>query len=168
MKNKLLKTIGMFILLLLVYLIFSGRITIYSLVSGTIVSLITSIVIADIIIKNAQKIFNIKRLIYLIKYLLHYFLIIETKSHLKLIYLIVFPSKINPSIIRIPFNVKTEYSMVAIANSITNTPGTVVIDVDDNAKTFFVHWISTKVSEPEKARNEISAIFENYFQKVFD
>ncbi|RLG77421.1 MAG: cation:proton antiporter, partial [Thermoprotei archaeon] len=63
---------------------------------------------------------------------------------------------------------KTDYAMTTIANSITNTPGTVVVDVDPVERNFYVHWIDVKTTEPEEARLRISNVFEKYAWRVFE
>jgi multicomponent Na+:H+ antiporter subunit E len=52
---------------------------------------------------------------------------------------------INPMLINIKNNLKTDLGMVILANSITLTPGTVTIDVNENE--FLVHVISEKAAQ---------------------
>ncbi|MEM2645765.1 MAG: Na+/H+ antiporter subunit E, partial [Desulfurococcaceae archaeon] len=60
------------------------------------------------------------------------------------------------------------YGITAVANSITNTPGTVVVDVDEERRCFYVHWIDVKAFEPEECHKMISETFEKYSKRVFD
>ena len=51
---------------------------------------------------------------------------------------------INPILINIKNNLKSDLGMVILANSITLTPGTVTIDINENE--FLVHVISEKAA----------------------
>ncbi len=55
-----------------------------------------------------------------------------------------------------------------IANSITNTPGTVTIDVDEKHGYLLVHWIDTRSTDPLVCRSMISLRYESYARKIFD
>jgi multicomponent Na+:H+ antiporter subunit E len=68
----------------------------------------------------------------------------------------------------VPFDVEGDYTVTSIANSITNTPGTVVVEVDRARKVFYVHWIDVASIEPAEARRSISEAFEYYSRRIFE
>ncbi|MCS7111703.1 MAG: Na+/H+ antiporter subunit E [Ignisphaera sp.] len=153
----------------IVYIVFTGAITVYDVVTGILVSFVIGLVTADITVSNPLKPFDVRRWIYLIFYTLYYFLVAEVRSHIDVIKRILSPRMpINPGIVKIPVRVKSDYSITAVANSITNTPGTVVVEFDESGKYFYVHWIDVKRIDEEGAYKEISHIFEKYVSKVFD
>ena len=161
--------IGVSILLFILYIAYTGAITPMDLILGAIASVIIASFTADLVVEKAGKLVNIKRWCYTIAYAILYLTVIEAKAHWDVVKRILHPKvPVNPSIVRIPYEVESDYAKTTIANSITNTPGTVVVDVDDKRKVFYVHWIDAKVVEDEKARREVSFTFEKYAKKIFD
>ena len=59
--------------------------------------------------------------------------------------LVVQPSKIHPQVIEIDSKLKSEISKVTFANSITLTPGTITMEIEDEK--FYVHALSQKVAD---------------------
>jgi Multisubunit Na+/H+ antiporter, MnhE subunit len=105
----------------------------------------------------------------LVRYAIRYFIIDETLAHVDVIKRILHPRvPVNPAIVKVPYYAETDYAKTCIACSITNTPGTVVVEIDENEKVFYVHWINAKTLEPEKAREYISKVFEKYSKNIFD
>ncbi len=167
--SRLVKTIPAMLLSFIIYIIYTGSLGLYDLVTGAIVAIIIGSLAGTVVVKNPGKAFDPRRIFYMIKYTVWYFLVAETKAHLDLIKRALSPRMpLNPGIVRVPYSVETDYAMTLIANSITNTPGTVVVDIDPGRKIFYVHWIDAKTTEPEEARREISSTFEEYARKIFD
>ncbi|MEM4490578.1 MAG: Na+/H+ antiporter subunit E [Desulfurococcaceae archaeon] len=166
------KILNMFIvacLTFMVYIIFTGSSSVYDLVTGSIVALIVGALFSNITLSNALKVLEPRRWYYLLRYAIRYFIIDETLAHVDVIKRILNPRMpVNPAIVKVPYNVETDYAKTCIACSITNTPGTVVVEIDENEKSFYIHWIDAKTLEPEKAREYISMVFEKYSRKIFD
>ena len=76
--------------------------------------------------------------------------------------------KIKPAIVRVPHSLETDFAIVTVANSITNTPGTVTLEVDDEGKALFVHWLFAETTEDEEAREKISKEFEEWAKLIFE
>lgn len=71
-------------------------------------------------------------------------------SNFHVAYLALSPKMpINPSIIELPSKLESDISYVTLANSITLTPGTITMDIDDN--NFIVHALSDKVADDLKS-----------------
>ncbi len=169
MAGRLVKAVGPAILAFITYIVFSGSVTLYDLVTATIVAVIVGLLVANLMISNPRKLLQVQRLGWLIMYVIRYFFIDEVKAHLDVMSRIVRPSMpINPGIVRVPYYVRSDYAMTTIANSITNTPGTVVVDLDTKRRIFYVHWIDVKALEAERARKEISEVFERFAKRIFD
>jgi len=167
--GRLVKAVGPAILAFITYIVFSGSVTLYDLVTATIVAVIVGLLVANLMISNPRKLLQVQRLGWLIMYVIRYFFIDEVKAHLDVMSRIVRPSMpINPGIVRVPYYVRSDYAMTTIANSITNTPGTVVVDLDTKRRIFYVHWIDVKALEAERARKEISEVFERFAKRIFD
>ncbi|WP_448577176.1 Na+/H+ antiporter subunit E [Thermosphaera sp.] len=169
MGLKMVNALIVAVIAFITYVVFSGSISPYDLITGLIVSLTTGVIFSTITLTNPRKALDPKRWALFAIYALRYLIIDETKAHVDVIKRILHPkTPVNPAIVKVPFNVSTDYAITAIANSITNTPGTVVVDVDEKEKAFYVHWIDAKTIEPEKAREAISSVFEKYAGKIFD
>lgn len=166
---KVLRVIVVAVLAFIVYIVFSGSVSPYDLVSGVIVSLGVAAIVAGFTIQNPLKAVDPRRWAWLVAYALHYFFVAEVKAHLDVMYRILHPKlPVKPAIVKVPYRVETDYAITAVANSITNTPGTIVIDIDTNNKTYFVHWIYAETLDPGEAREKISSKFEDFAKKVFD
>jgi len=163
------KVLGVFILTFIVYLVFSGSVSTYDLITGAAVALATSLITANLVVSNPSKLVQVRRLGWLLVYAIRYFFVDEVKAHLDVMKRILHPRMpINPGIVKVPYEVVSDYAMLTIANSITNTPGTVVVDVFPEEKAFYIHWIDVAATEPEKARESISKIFEKFAKRIFD
>lgn len=167
--NRWIKVIPASVLAFVTYIIFSGSISLYDIITGLVISIPVGAITANILLSNPAKVINISRWIWLVAYALHYFFIDEVKAHIDVIKRIVSPKmSINPGIVKIPLTVSSAYAITAVANSITNTPGTVVVDIDEEKKFLYVHWIDVKTTDPEECRKAISEVFEKFAKKVFD
>ncbi|MEM1644443.1 MAG: Na+/H+ antiporter subunit E [Ignisphaera sp.] len=167
--SRWLKAIPTSILAFISYIVFSGSVSIYDIITGLVISIPVGVITANILLSNPAKVININRWAWLVVYALHYFFIDEVKAHVDIIKRIINPKMpINPGIVKIPLTVSSAYAITAVANSITNTPGTVVVDIDEEKKFLYVHWIDVKTIEPEECRKAISEVFEKFARKVFD
>jgi len=61
----------------------------------------------------------------------------------------VITGKINPGIVKIKTGLKKDMALTFLANSITLTPGTLSVDVDEEENDLYVHWIDVKDVTPE-------------------
>ncbi|QOR94355.1 Na+/H+ antiporter subunit E [Thermosphaera chiliense] len=149
----------------LIYIIFSGNITPYDLATGVIVSAICSLLLTPYIVRNESKLKQPARLAHLAYYFLKYITIIEFKAHMDVVKRI-FTMDLKPGIVRIPLKCKGDMARLLVASSITNTPGTVVVDESDDY--FYVNWIYVFSVSPEEARKSVSEEFEKYATKIFE
>ncbi len=163
------KALGVGLLVFVVYVIFSGSISLYDLITGALVAGVTGFLTANLTVSKPSKFIQVQRLAWLLIYAVRYFFVDEVKAHVDVMRRILHPKMpINPGIVKIPYEVQSDYAILTTANSITNTPGTVVVDIDPEGKAFYVHWIDVKVTEPSKAREEVSKVFETFAKKIFD
>ena len=78
--------------------------------------------------------------------------------------------RINPGIVKVPAAPKSDYGQAMLANSITLTPGTITMDVADDADGqtwFYIHWINVTETEPEKAGEAIKGDLERGVQRIW-
>ncbi len=166
---RLVKAIPLIILTYAIYLTFSGSISTYDIVLGLVVAIISGYLTAELIVKDVGKALSIRRFLWLIIYGIYYLTIAEFKAHYDVIKRIIHPKMpINPGIVRAPYNVVSDFSVVTIACSITNTPGTVVVHLDEGKKNYYVHWIDVKAPDPKTTYENIVRDFEKYVKNIFD
>ncbi len=87
-----------------------------------------------------------KKILYIIEYLI--ILVIEViKANISMIKLVLSPSykEIKPKLTYINVDLKTRLSRVALANSITLTPGTITVAINEND--YLIHAIDTSFIE---------------------
>lgn len=167
--GRLARSVPAILLTFVTYIVFSGSATIFDIVTGIVISIPVGIITANILLTNVAKVFSPRRWVWLAAYAIRYFFVDEVIAHIDVIKRILSPRMpINPGIVKIPIRVSSAYAITAVANSITNTPGTVVVDIDEEKGYLYVHWIDVKTIEPEECRKAISMVFEKFASKVFD
>ncbi len=67
----------------------------------------------------------------------------------------VITGRIRPGIMRVKSGMKTDMGTLMLANSITLTPGTLTVDIDEETNDLFVHMIN--MSEETQARESVEA-----------
>ncbi|HPK86658.1 MAG TPA: Na+/H+ antiporter subunit E, partial [Atribacterota bacterium] len=60
----------------------------------------------------------------------------------------VLTNKINPGIVKISPNLKSDAAITLLANSITLTPGTLSVDIDERNNDLYIHWINVTNLKP--------------------
>ena len=66
----------------------------------------------------------------------------------------VITGKINPGIVRIRTDLKSDLAVTLLANSITLTPGTLTVDIDERTNDLFIHWINVDEGALNRELNE--------------
>ncbi len=151
-----------------VYLILSGGFKPVDLVFGAVSAAAVAALTADLLVSESSKL-SPRRLAYLIAYLVKYFLIYEVKAHVDVARRALSPSMpLKPGIVEVPHNLRSDFAVLMLANSITNTPGTVTVAVDERGRRLYVHWIYVRSVKPEECRELITKEFERFARKVFD
>jgi multicomponent Na+:H+ antiporter subunit E len=92
------------------------------------------------------------------------------KANLDLAYRTLHPAlPINPGIVKIPTEIKSDLGLALLANSITLTPGTITADItQQSGKTYlFIHWINVKSSDEAKNKAIIAGKFERLIRRIF-
>jgi multicomponent Na+:H+ antiporter subunit E len=75
---------------------------------------------------------------------------------------------ISPGVVAIPTNLKKRWELTLLANSITLTPGTFFLDLDEDAHVLYVHWISIRSEDVADMRRMITESYERILSKVFE
>lgn len=172
MGSRPLKVLAAFLLMYSAYIVYSTpspEILYGDLLIGAAVSFVGALLLAEVLItKHPSKAFDPRRWAWLLAYAAHYFTLMELKAHLDVIKRILHPKMpIRPGIVRVPYYVETDHGIVAVANSVTNTPGTVVVDLDTGARKYYIHWIDVLSTDERACFEAIAKDFEKYARRVF-
>jgi len=109
---------------------------------GIILSIIVGIVGRKLFVKKSFRMLNPVRWFAFIAYLFVFFYEMA-KANFDVAYRVI-TGKINPGIVKISPDLKTDLGISMLANSITLTPGTLSVDIDENANDLYIHWINVK------------------------
>jgi multicomponent Na+:H+ antiporter subunit E len=124
----------------------SGSIGLWSIeeiLLGLILSLIVGFVTRNIFVKKDIRMLNPIRWLIFIGYIIGPFFIGMAKANFDVAYRVI-TGKINPGIVKISPNLNTDLGITLLANSITLTPGTLSVDIDEEKNDLHIHWINIK------------------------
>lgn len=139
------------------YLVFtagSGSIGLWSLselVAGLGLGVVTGLVTRSFLCrKRNYRMLNPVRILLLITYIIGPFFLEVTKANLDVAFRVL-TMKIRPGIIRVQSNLRTDLGIFMLANSITLTPGTITVDIDEKTHDLYIHNINIGEGDEEKA-----------------
>jgi len=137
------------IICFIVYLLLttgSGTLGLWSIeeiLLGLILSLITGFVTRNVFVKKDLRMLNPVRWVIFAWYVVGPFFIGMAKANFDVAYRVI-TGKINPGIVNISPDLKTDLGITLLANSITLTPGTLSVDIDEEKNDLYIHWINVK------------------------
>lgn len=144
-----------------------GGIDIQVVIAGLIASLIVAILFHEILPQEHIVFISPIRIFWAVVYIPVFFYYV-IKANLDVVYRALHPRMpINPGIVKIKTNLKTQSGITALANSITLTPGTLTVDLTNDGF-LYVHWINVKSDDVEEATEFIARRFEWFLQKIFE
>ncbi len=138
-----------FIALFCLWIILSGKFDLFHMSLGVISCAIVSILSGDLLFSQSKTKGVFRQWFRVIVYI-PWLLYQVGMANLYVLYLVFHPRMmelIDPQIIRFDSTLQKEISLVAFANAITLTPGTITMYVSING-TFHVHAIDQKSGEP--------------------
>jgi len=151
----------------------SGTIGAWSLeewISGAVLSLIVGAIAGRVTFdhkrqgkKSSLRMLNPLRLLLFLVYLIGPFLWAMAKANLDVAYRVI-TGKIRPGIVRLSPGLSTDFGITLLANSITLTPGTLSVDVDEESGDLFVHWIN--VSDPDPSAKAVCGSFPDWVRRI--
>jgi len=147
-----------------VYILLVGSLGLDEAVIGLVIALIVGIATREILVQDERKVLNIKGWGQFIWYAIVYIFYYEVSAHWAVVKLI-FTMKIKPGIVRVPYHTISDYGTISVGNSITNTPGTVVIDIDEERGYYYVHWIYVTSPDEETCFKSICEPFEKHVRR---
>lgn len=160
-KNEL----AIFIVLMIIWILINNTFKLEIIAVGVVLSLVIAIIFGrrtDVL--NEFK-FTPAAFFYTIVYLVVFFIeLVKSNIHVALI--VLKPSlPINPGIVKTKTVLKSKMARMILTNSITLTPGTLTVDIDDDI--LYIHWINVESQDIDIATEKIVKKFENILVKIY-
>lgn len=157
--------VNLWLTLMAIWLIANASLQFQIVASGVLLATLLSLVMVRFSAAYAEVNLTPRALLYYLRYLA-VFTWELIRANLNVARLVFSPRiDIHPGIVEIKTNLKTRTGRLVLANSITLTPGTLVVDIRDD--TLFVHWIDVQSVDPEAATRAIAARFERYLSVIY-
>jgi multicomponent Na+:H+ antiporter subunit E len=138
------------------------------LIVGIFVCGFVSFITGDLFVKQPHKFKHISRYLWFLYYI-PLFIWECIKANLDVAYRVAHPDlPINPGIVKVKTNLKSDTALTFLANSITLTPGTMTVDIDQENGFLYIHWIDVKDKDIQKATEIIVKTFEEVLKRIFE
>lgn len=99
--------------------------------------------------------------------LLGVFLVDVLRANLRMAGIILSPRmKLRPAVVAVPLVLKSEFSIILLANMLTLTPGTLTLDISTDRLMLFIHTVY--LHDPEQFRQQLLSGYERRLQELFE
>ena len=159
-----------FILCFFLWILLTGSFAVQELAVGAVVSLLVAWFSAKFFVHTSPFWFFGRRFFILIWYCIAIFPWELIKANWDVAKRALSPKlNINPGIIRVPAFVDSEYGRAMLANSITLTPGTITLDIDerDGQCWYYIHWIDVQELDRDAAGETIKGRMEKWIRRIW-
>ena len=147
------------------WLLFTASIEPYSLIFGAVGSLLIAALTYNIFIARHQA--NLRYIIPNPFHLVLYIVILVFFLYQSSIHMVraVFTGKASPRIVHFRTRLKSDIARMVLANSITITPGTITLDLNDDHLT--VHWFFCDTSHAKLAGEKVKGRMERFIGNIW-
>ncbi len=163
--NIPLQFLNLWLTLFLIWMIANASLASDTVITGVIVSAVIALAFASFSGVYSVIRWSPRVVFYYLRYL-SVFSIELVKANINVM-LLVFSPRINikPGIVEIKTDLKSPIGRMALANTITLTPGTLVVDIKDDS--LFIHCINIGATDQAEATAEISGRFEKLLKVIY-
>jgi multicomponent Na+:H+ antiporter subunit E len=155
----------LFFFLLVLWLLLTSTFNSQEFLVGISVCFIIALITHTFYIKIGFPVVTPKKFCFLVIYILVLFYEI-IKANIDVAQRVIRPSlPINPGVVIIKTELKSDIAKTILANSITLTPGTFTLDIQGNK--LLIHWIDVETADTDEATNIIGERFEKYLRVIF-
>jgi multicomponent Na+:H+ antiporter subunit E len=170
-KTKVSAIAATFLVCFVFWVVLDFSFKLEELLAGAIVSLLVALFSARFFIhEDARWFFNAAHFFAMVKFWFCTFIREMINANISMAKICFGGCKnINPGIVKIPTEMKSDYGLAALCNSITLTPGTITMEAteEDGQTYLYVHWIDVKETDPEKAGEAIKGALEEGLKGVW-
>lgn len=164
-KWKITRIILTTLYLLVGWLLFTGTLAFSSLFMGFVFSLLVACVTYSVFVEEKEA--DRRSLIPHVHWLGVYILLMIYKMYIasfKVLFNVI-RGDINPRVVHFRTRLRSDIARVILANSITLTPGTITLNLDDDH--LIVHWLDAKTIHSKYAGLMIKGDFETLLKRIF-
>ena len=161
----------MLLLFFLAWIIFNGNLTLEIALFGVVIALGMFAFICKFMDYSIQKEFCFYKLVPV--FFQYIFLLVKeiVQANLTVCRMILSRKEImEPVIVHVHTNLKTETARVILANSITLTPGTITMEVAEDKHGndhYYIHWINVTETNRFKAGDAIKGTMEKWIGRIW-
>jgi multicomponent Na+:H+ antiporter subunit E len=160
--------IALFVLAYAVWALLCWMPTWQDLLAGLFIALFVAYLTGDFFPRRFELLLDIKRYLWAL-YFIPVLLWECIKANVDVAYRVIHPDlPINPGIVKIKTNLKSDMALTLLANSITLTPGTMCMDIDKEKGVLYIHWINVRTKDIDEATKLISGKFERILKGIFE
>lgn len=164
--SKISRYVHTVLVLFIIWLFLTSSLDPQEVIIGAILSLVIGALTYEVFTERGLENLNPKRVLYFIAYI-PYFLWAMILANLDVAYRVLHPKRpIKPGIVECKTVLTNNTGKLALANSITLTPGTITLDVKGDR--YFIHWIDVKDESVEGASEKITKPFEKFLKVIFE
>jgi multicomponent Na+:H+ antiporter subunit E len=168
MNLKLRSRLIVFLFAVIVWVALTDIKSYQEIIAGIIAASLISLLAGHFLVTTEKSRNILRRLYYFLIYLFR-FLWEMIKANLHVAYLVIHPLlPIKPGIVKIKTGLSKDSAITVLCNSITLTPGTMTVDLNEETKELYIHWIDVKETEERKATETISQNFEKILTEIFE
>jgi multicomponent Na+:H+ antiporter subunit E len=158
----------LFILAFLIWSFLTWPLDYQHFIVGLIVSGFVSFMTGDMFSRRPAHFGHISRYFWFLYYV-PLFIWECIKANIDVAYRVAHPSlPINPGIVKVKTTLKSDTALTFLANSITLTPGTMSVDIDQENSFLYIHWIDVKDKDIQKSTELIVKTFEDVLRRIFE
>ncbi|MDN5321518.1 MAG: multicomponent Na+:H+ antiporter subunit [Thermococcaceae archaeon] len=164
--SKISRYVHTVLVLFIIWLFLTSSLDPQEVIIGAILSLVIGALTYEVFTERGLGNLNPKRVLYFIAYI-PYFLWAMILANLDVAYRVLHPKRpIKPGIVECKTVLTNNTGKLALANSLTLTPGTITLDVKGDR--YFIHWIDVKDESVEGASEKITKPFEKFLKVIFE
>ena len=132
---------------------------------GFALALLIAVIFGSVFMTEPKRVFAPRRWLLFLCYV-PYFLYYCIRANLDVAYRVIHPDlPIRPAIVKVRTRLTTDLAKTFLANSITLTPGTLTVDIQD--QDFYIHCINVP-EKPEDWSRRIVERFEPLLAEIFE
>ena len=162
-KNSVI--VSLFVSLFMIWLMLNSSLAWQVWALGAVLSMIGAFALSGIATAYADISITPKTVAYYFIYMGVFFVEL-VKSNLSVAALVLMPKPdLKPAIIQVKTELKSSIGRLALANSITLTPGTLVVEIKDDS--LFIHCINVSETHPAEEVSDSVKRFEKYLKVVY-
>ncbi|MFC1658154.1 Na+/H+ antiporter subunit E [Candidatus Omnitrophota bacterium] len=164
MKSRII----LFFLGLLVWLGLCWPVDSQHILAGILVAGFVAFMTGDLFVKRPYVFKHASRYLWFIYYL-PMFIWECIKANIDVAWRVIHPNRpLNPGIVKVKTSLKSDTALTFLANSITLTPGTLSVDIDEERGFLYIHWIDVRDKDIDRASELIVQRFERILRRIFD